>query len=143
MAQEQDGLSDFERQAVKERAAELRRQQKSGSKTADNLAQQLEKIAEMDEPDRSIATRIHELVLAADPGLAAKTWYGMPGWARDGKIVCFFQSAAKFKSRYGTFGFSDAAALDDGQMWPTSFAVTELTPAVEKQLTDLVKRSAS
>jgi uncharacterized protein YdhG (YjbR/CyaY superfamily) len=103
----------------------------------------LEKIAEMEEPDRAMAARLHELIKASAPALSPKTWYGMPAYAKDGKVVCFFQSAQKFKSRYATFGFSDTANLDDGAMWPTSFAVTELTETEEARIVALVKRAVA
>jgi uncharacterized protein YdhG (YjbR/CyaY superfamily) len=103
----------------------------------------LEKVAEMPEPDRSMAERIHEIVTASAPELMPKTWYGMPAYARDGKVVCFFQAASKFEARYATFGFNDTANLDDGAMWPTSFAVKELTPAGEKKISELVKKAVS
>ena len=103
----------------------------------------LEKIAEMPEPDRAMAERIHAIVKASAPDLSPKTWYGMPAYARDGKVVCFFQSAQKFKSRYATLGFSDSANLDDGAMWPTAFALTELTAADEARIAALVKQAAS
>ena len=101
----------------------------------------LEKIAEMPEPDRRLAERIHAIVQANAPDLMPRTWYGMPSYTRDGKVVCFFQAAAKFDARYATFGFNDTAKLDDGDIWPTSFALKEITPAVEAQLAALVKRA--
>ena len=103
----------------------------------------LAKIAEMPEPDRVMAERLHAIVKASAPSLSPRTWYGMPAYAKDGKVVCFFQSAAKFKARYATFGFSDKANLDDGNMWPTSFALKELTSAEEKKIAGLVKKAAS
>ena len=103
----------------------------------------LAKIAEMPEPDRAMAERLHAIVKASAPSLSPKTWYGMPAYAKDDKVVCFFQSAAKFKARYATFGFSDKANLDDGNMWPTSFALKELTSAAEKKIAGLVKKAAS
>ena len=115
-----------ERAAMKERARELKRG------TADGEQDVLEKIAEMPEPDRAMAERIHAIVKAAAPNLTPRTWYGMPAYARDGKVVCFFQSAQKFKTRYATFGFSDKANLDDGHLWPTAFALTELTAAKKR-----------
>jgi len=127
------GFTAEERAAMRERAKEL--------KAEASESDVLEKIAEMPKPDRVIAERIHALVRTAAPGLEPRTWYGMPAYARDGKVVCFFQSAAKFKSRYATFGFNDAAKLDDGELWATSFALRELTPAGEKKLTALVKRA--
>lgn len=129
------GFTAEERAAMKERAREL----KSGD--ADGERDLLAKIAEMPEPDRGLATRVHALVTAAAPGLKPRTWYGMPAYARDGKVVCFFQSAGKFKARYATLGFSDQAHLDDGAMWPTSFALTKLTRAEEDRITALVKQA--
>ena len=120
---------------MKERVREL----KSGK--ADGESDLLAKIAEMKEPDRSMAKRIHAIVRASAPELAPKTWYGMPAYARDEKVVCFFQSAQKFKARYATFGFNDAAKLDDGAMWPVAFALKELTPAAEERIATLVKRA--
>jgi uncharacterized protein YdhG (YjbR/CyaY superfamily) len=103
----------------------------------------LAKIAEMPEPDRAMAERIHAIIKANAPALSPKTWYGMPAYARDGKVVCFFQSAQKYESRYATFGFNDTANLDDGAMWPTSFALRELTAAVEARIEALVKKAVS
>jgi uncharacterized protein YdhG (YjbR/CyaY superfamily) len=127
------GFTAEEKAAMKERAKEL--------KSAGGESEVLEKIAGMPAADRALAERIHELVTATAPELAPRTWYGMPAYARDGKVVCFFQDAAKFKARYATLGFSDKAALDDGAMWPTSFALTELTPAVEEQIVALVRKA--
>jgi uncharacterized protein YdhG (YjbR/CyaY superfamily) len=129
------GFTAQERAAMKERAREL----KSDGGEADVLA----KIAEMPEPDRTMATRIHAIVKSHAPDLVPRTWYGMPAYAKDGKVVCFFQDAAKFKSRYATFGFSDRAQLDDGAMWPTGFALTELNPDVEARIAALVRRAVS
>lgn len=137
-ADEQDGFSAAERAAIKERAAELRR---SRGKKKDPEADLLEKIAEMPASDAAIAHRIHELVGEHAPTLTPKTWYGMPAYAKDGKILCFFQGAAKFETRYATFGFNDVAALDDGASWPTAFAILELTPAVEERLAELLRRA--
>jgi len=103
----------------------------------------LEKIAELPEPDRSMAERLHAVIQASAPGLTPRLWYGMPAYAKDGKVVCFFQSGKKFKTRYATLGFSDKANLDDGAMWPTSFALTELTAADESRIAELVKQAAS
>jgi uncharacterized protein YdhG (YjbR/CyaY superfamily) len=128
-----------ERAAMKERAREL----KAEASQADAEAAVLAKIAEMPEPDRSMAERIHGIVKASAPVLAPKTWYGMPAYARNGKVVCYFQSAEKFKSRYATFGFNDDANLDDGAMWPTSFAITKLTGTGEARIRDLVKKAVS
>ncbi|MCI3900077.1 DUF1801 domain-containing protein [Streptomyces spectabilis] len=125
---------------MKERAKEVKAKRR-GTK-ADGEADVLAKIAEMEEPDRAMAEKIHAIVKAAAPELAPKTWYGMPAYARDGKVVCFFQSAAKFKARYATLGFNDAAHLDEGAMWPTAFALTQLTAADEERIAELVKRAA-
>ena len=144
MATEDDGkLSDFERQALKDRAAELRKQssRKGGSKKEKDLQDVLDTIEGLPEPDKQIAQMIHEVVTETAPQLDPKTWYGMPAYALDGKVICFFQNAGKFKARYGTLGFSDKAKLDEGEMWPTSFAVTELSPEVEARITELVKRA--
>lgn len=138
-----DGFTDEERAAMKERARELKAARKgsAGDRAAQDAAEVMAKIAELPEPERALAERLHAVVLASAPSLSPKTWYGMPAYAKDGKIVCFFQSAAKFKSRYSTLGFNDPANLDDGAMWPTAFAITELTPEVEEQVADLVKRA--
>ena len=140
-----DGFTDDERAAMKERARELRAARKGSAsdKAAQDAADVLAKIAELPETERAMAERLHAVVLASAPSLSPKTWYGMPAYAKDGKIVCFFQSAAKFKSRYATLGFNDPANLDDGAMWPTAFAITELTPEVEEQVADLVKQAVS
>lgn len=140
-----EGLSAEERQAVKDLAAERRlaSRLKGAEKAAAEAQEVLEKIAAMDQPDRGVAERIHALVLAAAPALAPRTWYGMPAYAKDGKIVCYFQNAGKFKARYSTFGFNDPAALDDGAMWPTAFAVTEAFGDEDAaRLTELVRRAA-
>ena len=137
-----EGWTAEERAAMKEHARELKaaaRRRKSGK--ADGEADVLAKIAEMPESDRVIAERIHAVVKAAAPELAPKTWYGMPAYARDGKVVCFFQAADKFKARYATFGFNDVAKLDDGAMWPTSWALKRLTPADEGRIVELVKKA--
>ena len=130
---------------AEERAAmkELVQERKAAARGEDGEIAVLAKIAEMPEPDRAMAERFHALVKASAPSLSAKTWYGMPAYAKDGKVVCFFQSAAKFKARYATFGFSDKANLDDGNMWPTGFALKELTAAEEKKIARLVKQAAS
>ena len=124
-----------ERAAMKERARELKADQSRAAGERDLLA----KVAEMPKADRDMAKRLHALIKAAAPDLAPRTWYGMPAYAKDGKVVCFFQSAGKFKSRYATLGFSDNAKLDKGVMWPTAFALKELTPAEEKKIAALVK----
>jgi len=133
------GFSAEEKAAMKERAREL----KAEKERVDLEGAVLARIAEMPEPDRSMATRLHEIIKAAAPGLSAKTWYGMPAYVKDGKIVCFFQDAAKFKARYATLGFDDSANLDDGDMWPTSFALKKLTPEIEKRIAALVKKAVS
>ncbi|HEU5065278.1 MAG TPA: DUF1801 domain-containing protein [Gaiellaceae bacterium] len=132
-------FSAEERAAMRERAQEL----KAEARKADGESSLLAKLAEMPKPDRALGERIHAIVKATAPDLEPKTWYGMPAYARDGKIVCFFQSAAKFNSRYATFGFSDEANLDKGAMWPTSFALKELTEADEAKIAALVKKAVS
>jgi uncharacterized protein YdhG (YjbR/CyaY superfamily) len=131
------GFTAEERAAMKERAKEL----KADAAKADGEKALLEKVGEMKGTDRAIATRLHELITEAAPALSPKTWYGMPAYAKDGKIVCFFTPASKFKTRYATFGFNEDANLDEGAMWPTSFAVTKLTAVEEKKIAALVKRS--
>lgn len=130
-----------ERAAMKERAAEVRTSRKRGSK-ADPEADLLEKIAEMPDADRTIAERVHAIVREHAPTLTPRTWYGQPAYAKDGKVVCFFQAAAKFGTRYATLGFNDVAELEDGTMWPTAFALTDVTPADEKRIAELVRRVA-
>lgn len=139
------GFTDEERAAMKERVQELKAEARRGSRAdqADGERAALAKIAEMQEPDRAMAKRLHALITASAPALSSKTWYGMPAYAKDGKVVCFFQSAQKFKSRYATFGFSDAANLDEGAMWATSFALKELTAADEARIGALVKKAVS
>ncbi len=132
-----------ERAAMKEAAAEAKRAAKRGADDAAGEADLLAKIVEMPEPDRSMAARIHEIVRAAAPALTSKTWYGMPAYTKDGKTICFFQAASKFKVRYATFGFQPDARLDDGAMWANAFAVIELTPEVEERIAALVKQAAS
>ena len=132
-------FSAEEREAMRERAREL----KAEARREDGETAVLAKIAEMPKPDRAIAERLHEIVKASAPALSPRTWYGMPAYAMDGKVVCYFQSADKFKSRYATFGFNDKANLDDGAMWPVSFALTKLTPAVEAKIGALVKKAVS
>ena len=141
-----DGFTEDERAAMKEHAKEMKASaRRSGSKTAQAEAEAdvLAKIAEMADSDRVLAERLHAIVKDTAPELAARTWYGMPAYAKDGKVVCFFQSAAKFKTRYATLGFSDTANLDDGAMWPTAFALKELTAAEEARVAALVKKAAS
>jgi uncharacterized protein YdhG (YjbR/CyaY superfamily) len=138
-------FSDEERAAMKERAQEVKAEARRGprAKKGDGESDVLAKIAEMKGSDRAMAKRLHAIVKASAPALSPKTWYGMPAYAKEGKVVCFFQSAQKFKSRYATFGFSDEANLDKGAMWPTSFALKELTAAEEKKIGALVKRAVS
>ncbi len=142
-AQKSKGFTDQEQAAMKERAKELKAEARANKNRAEGESDLLAKIAEMPEPERSMAARLHEIITASAPALSPKTWYGMPAYARDGKVVCFFQSAAKFESRYATFGFSDQANLDEGAMWPTSFALKELTPAEEEKIIALVKKAVS
>jgi uncharacterized protein YdhG (YjbR/CyaY superfamily) len=139
-----DGFTEDERAAMKEHAKEMKASaRRSGSKTAqaDAEADVLAKIAEMVDSDRVLAERLHAIVKETAPELAARTYYGMPAYAKDGKVVCFFKPAKKFKVRYAELGFNDAARLDDGDMWPTAFALTELTPGVEARIADLVKKA--
>ncbi|MDH4334947.1 MAG: DUF1801 domain-containing protein [Chloroflexota bacterium] len=128
---------------MKEHGRELKAAARSSKDRADGESDVLGKIAEMPEPDRAMAERLHAIIKAGAPSLSPRTWYGMPAYAKDGKVVCFFQSAQKFKTRYGTFGFSDAANLDEGAMWPTAFALKELTAADEARIGELVKRAVS
>ena len=138
-----DGFTEDERAAMKEHALELKTASRRGAKAsaADGEADLLAKIAEMAGSDRVLAQQVHAIVKAAAPELTPKLWYGMPAYAKDGKIVCFFQSAAKFKARYATLGFNDPANLDEGAMWPTAFALTNLTAAAKERIGDLVKRA--
>jgi len=141
---ESDGFSAEERAAMKERAAELRAEGKQGAKKADGLQELLAKIAEMAPNDRALAERVHVTVTANAPQLSPKTWYGMPAYANaDGKVVVFFQDAGKFKYRYSTLGFQEAATLDEGDLWPVSYALTNWNPAVEKKVAALVKAATS
>jgi uncharacterized protein YdhG (YjbR/CyaY superfamily) len=141
---ESDGFSADERAAMKERAAELRAEGKQGAKKADGLQELLAKIAEMAPADRVLAERVHVTVTANAPQLSPKTWYGMPAYANsDGKVVVFFQDAGKFKYRYSTVGFQEAANLDDGDLWPVSYALKKWTPVVEKKVAELVKAATS
>jgi uncharacterized protein YdhG (YjbR/CyaY superfamily) len=126
---------------MKERAQELKAGSRAGK--ADRESEVLAKIAEMPAPDRALAKRLHAIVKSSAPALAPRTWYGMPAYAKDGKVVCFFQSSQKFKTRYATFGFSDKANLDEGAIWPTAFALTELTAADEAKIAALVKKAVS
>jgi uncharacterized protein YdhG (YjbR/CyaY superfamily) len=138
------GFSAEERAAMKERAAELQAEGRKGAKKADGLQAVLDRIAEMAPDDRALAERVHVTVTAAAPDLSPKTWYGMPAYAdEDGKIVVFFQDSGKFNYRYSTLGFQDAANLDDGDMWPSSYALMKWSPEVEKKVADLVKAAIS
>ncbi|MGH3453147.1 MAG: iron chaperone [Nocardioidaceae bacterium] len=140
-----EGFTAEERAAMKEHAKEMKTAARRGSRAskADGEKDILAKIAEMPDSDRVLAERIHAIVKETAPELTPRTWYGMPAYAKDGKVLCFFQSAAKFKARYATFGFNDVAKLDEGSMWPTAFALTKLTAANEKQIAALVKRAVS
>ena len=140
------GFTNEERAAMKERAQELKaeaRGPRAKKNNADGESDVLAKIAALREPDRAMAKRLHAIIKASAPTLSPKTWYGMPAYAKDGDVICFFQSAEKFKSRYATFGFSDKANLDEGAMWPAAFALKELTPAAEKTISALVKKAVS
>ncbi len=137
------GFTDDEQAAMKERAQELKAARRPRAGKADGESDVLAKIAEMPEPDRGIAERLHAIIKASAPDLSPRTWYGMPAYAKDGKVVCFFQSSHKFKTRYATFGFSDKAKLDEGSMWPSAFALKELTAAEEARIGALVKKAVS
>jgi uncharacterized protein YdhG (YjbR/CyaY superfamily) len=137
------GFTDEERAAMKERAKELKAEERASRNRADGESDLLAKIAEMPGPDRAMAKRLHAVVTASAPDLWPKTWYGMPAYARDGKVVCYFTPASKFKERYATFGFNATANLDEGNMWPTSFALKKLTAADEKRIAALVKQAVS
>ncbi|WP_343416748.1 DUF1801 domain-containing protein [Candidatus Flexifilum breve] len=136
-----DGFTAEEKAAMKERAKEMKAEARANQDRQAGENDLLAKIAEMEEPDRGMATRIHEIIKAVAPELMPKTWYGMPAYAKDGKVLCFFQTAQKFGARYATFGFNDVANLDDGNMWPTSFALKALTDAEAAKITELVKRA--
>ena len=140
-----EGFSDEERLAMKERHQELKAAARRGSRAdkADGEAEVLAKIAEMADSDRAVAERVHAIVKDSAPDLSPRLWYGMPAYAKDGNVICFFQDAAKFKARYATLGFSDKAHLDDGAMWPNSYALTELTAADEARIVELVKKAVS
>jgi uncharacterized protein YdhG (YjbR/CyaY superfamily) len=142
-----NGFTDEERAAMKERAQELKAEARRGRRAkkdkADGERDVLAKIAEMPKPDRDMAERLHAIIKATAPALSPRTWYGMPAYAKDGKVVCFFQSAQKFNSRYATFGFSDRANLDEGAMWPTAFALKELTAAEESRIGALVRKAVT
>jgi uncharacterized protein YdhG (YjbR/CyaY superfamily) len=137
------GLTAEERAAMKERTQELKAEARSDKKKADGEADVLARIAEMPEQDRAMAERLHAIIKESAPTLSPKTWYGMPAYAKEGKVVCFFQPAAKFKSRYATLGFNDDAKLDEGTMWATSFALTKLTLKEEAMIGELVKKAVS
>jgi len=137
------GFTDEEQSAMKERAKELKAEARANKNKADGEKDVLEKIAEMSEPDRTMAKRLHAIITKTAPILWPKTWYGMPAYAKDGKVVCHFQSAQKFKTRYSTLGFSDTANLDEGNLWPVAFALKELTAAEEARIVALVKKAVS
>jgi uncharacterized protein YdhG (YjbR/CyaY superfamily) len=137
------GFTDQERAAMKERAQELKAEARAKKNRAEGEKALFEKIAEMEGADRAIAEKLHRIITTSAPDLLPKTWYGMPAYAKNGKVVCFFQSAGKFNARYATFGFNDTATLDEGAMWPTSFALKELTASVEAEIAALVKKAVS
>jgi uncharacterized protein YdhG (YjbR/CyaY superfamily) len=139
--QKSKGFTDEEKVAMKERSKELKAEARANQKREEGEKGLFEKIAEMEEADRTMASRLHEIVMESVPDLWPKTWYGMPAYAKDGKVICFFQAASKFKARYATFGFQHDANLDEGNMWPTSFALKELTPAEEAKIIALVKKA--
>ena len=142
-AKKSKGFTDEERAAMKERAQELKAEARANKKKAEGESDVLAKIAEMPQPDRAMAKRLHEIIKASAPALSPKTWYGMPAYAKDGKVVCYFTPASKFKERYATFGFNATANLDEGTMWPTAFALKELTAADEARIGALVKKAVS
>ncbi|MGD0611531.1 MAG: DUF1801 domain-containing protein [Anaerolineales bacterium] len=137
------GFTDEERAAMKARAQELKAEARANKEKVDGESAVLAAIAAMKEPDRAMAKRLHEIIKASAPALSPKTWYGMPAYAKDGKVVCFFQSAQKFNTRYATLGFSDAANLDEGDLWPVTFALKELTVTEEARISALVKKAVS
>jgi len=141
MASKSNGFTAAEQAAMKERARELKAEAKTGKQKAEGEAELLAKVAEMPAAEQQMARRLHEIVSTVAPSLLPKTWYGMPAYARDGKVVLFFQGASKFGARYSTLGFNDTAMLDDGPMWATAYALAELTPEVEKKITALVKKA--
>ena len=141
--QKSKGFTDEERAAMKERAQELKAEARANKDKAEGESAVLAAIAAMKEPDRAMAKRLHAIIKASAPALSPKTWYGMPAYARDGKVVCFFQAAQKFNTRYGTLGFSDTANLDEGAMWSTAFALKELTATEEARISALVKKAVS
>lgn len=138
-----EGFTEEERAAMRERARELKAEARSGAREESEESAVLAKIAEMPEPDRAMGERLHAIIRASAPALSPKLWYGMPAYARDGKVICFFQCAQKFKSRYATLGFSDKANLDEGAMWPTAFALRKITTAEEARISALVKKAVS
>jgi uncharacterized protein YdhG (YjbR/CyaY superfamily) len=138
-----EGFTEDERGAMKDRAKELKAASRRGAAKVDEEGAVLEKIAEMGEPDRTMCERVHAVITASAPDLSPRLWYGMPAYAKDGKVLCFFQSSEKFNARFAMLGFSDKANLDDGNMWPVYFALTKLTAADEARIGDLVKRAAS
>ena len=141
-AKKSQGFTDEEKAAMRNRAQELKAEERANKNKAEGESAALAAIAEMQEPDRGMAKRLHAIIKSSAPVLSAKTWYGMPAYAnKDGKIVCFFQAADKFKARYATFGFNDDAMLDEGHMWPTSYALMELTAAEEAKIAALVKKA--
>ncbi len=140
--QKPSGFTNEEQTSMKARARELKVEERMDKQKADGESDLLEAIAAMEEPDRGMARRLHEIIKASVPALTPKTWYGMPAYARDGKVVCFFQSGQKFKTRYATFGFSDSAKLDEGYMWPVAFALKDLTTVEEKRIVALVKKAS-
>jgi hypothetical protein len=137
------GFTAEEKAAMKDRARELKAEERASKNKADGEAEALAKIAELPEPDRSMAQRLHEIILEAAPTLSPKTWYGMPAYTKDGKIICFFQSSQKFNTRYATLGFNDPAHLDDGAMWPTAYALMELNAAAEERIRALIRKAVS
>jgi uncharacterized protein YdhG (YjbR/CyaY superfamily) len=141
--QKSEGFTAEEKAAMKARAQELKAEERASKDRAAGESAVFEAIAAMQEPDRAMAKRLHAIIKDSAPDLWPKTWYGMPAYARDGKVVCFFQSAQKFNARYATFGFNDTANLDEGEMWPVAFALKELTAAAEAKISALVKRAAS
>ena len=137
------GFTDEEKAAMQERAKELKAEARANKDRAAGESDLLAKIAEMPEPERTMARRLHEIITASAPALSPKTWYGMPAYAKDGKVVCFFQAASKFNTRYATFGFQHDANLDEGEMWPVSFALKALTATEEERISALVKKAVS
>ncbi len=143
ISKQSKGFTNEERAAMRERAQELNTEERANKNKADGESDVLAKIAAMQEPDRTMAKRLHAIIRASAPALSPKTWYGMPAYAKDGKVVCFFQAAQKFNTRYATFGLSDTANLDEGAMWPTAFALKQLTGTEEARISALVKKAVS